>query len=96
MQYGEILNAQETGEELIAQIAGCDIPVIVAAVSKRIRMEMDPKKGRYVPIGRVYSSIEVRDLCGSGVYHVSPELLRTKSEKIRESIEEIEGRANHE
>lgn len=87
MTYPQCLIAQRTGEILTAQIAGCQIDVVVTACATRIVTAWDPERAQYRPKGDPYYSIECRDARANGIYHLAPNLIECKDETTRKQID---------
>lgn len=89
MTYGQALIALDTGETVIASVAGCDIPVIVAAVSTRREVYHDRGVNRLV--GDKYTAVECRGVEDHCVYHMRPEELTMLKEHDDKKITAIMG-----
>lgn len=96
MTYPQCLIAQRTGEILKAQLAGCEIDVIVVSCATKVATAWSTQRAQYIPVGDPYFSVECRDARGNGVYHMAPELLACRDEKIREELDRMVEREQEE
>lgn len=87
MNYGQCLIALETGETVLASIAGEEIETIISAISTRRTVYHDKTVNNL--IGAKYISIECRGKHDNSVYHFRPEQLKRTITKEEENMDAI-------